>query len=267
MASLATVTTQPVKSEKVFWNAFSKCPVALVHTHFDQLRSPSPAACLRLERPLSPYCVANDTDEWRKSYNPLECCTLTLYSDFSSGGTGRVHTARLEVTTAIGITHSKDVIVKSAVDPSLRKRIRREYTVYQHLWEHKVDRIPMVYGLFEDIDDMVTFLVIEKFPMSFRDREPAESAGEGMLLSVTQAERSYCLKIVRDMHKAGVAHLDLRAENIMVGYDGLPVIIDFEGSCIGPEGWVIDKEIEFLQDLLDGKAKGQFPVYLNLGEE
>ncbi|TFK67767.1 hypothetical protein BDN72DRAFT_898673 [Pluteus cervinus] len=229
-----TQPVKPVKGEKVFWNAFAKCPVALVHLHFDELRSPSPSACLQLGGSLSPYGVARGTKKWRNSYDPLECCTLTLDSDLSSGGTGRVHTARLEVMTAVGITHSRDVIVKSAVDPYRRQRIRREY---------------------------------KKFPMSFRGREPADSTNKGMVLNVTPAERSSCLNTIRDIHQAGIAHLDLRAENIMVGHDGLPVIIDFEGSSVGAEEWVMDKEIEFLQELLDGKIKGQFPIQLNPNKE
>ncbi|TFK71949.1 hypothetical protein BDN72DRAFT_876800 [Pluteus cervinus] len=267
MASLARIINEPVKNEKVFWSAFAKCSIALIHLNFDELRSPSPAACLRQGCPISPYSIRSSPTKWRKSYNSLECCTLTLDSDLWRGGTGRIHTARLEFRTAGGVTHSKDVIVKSAVDPYLRKRIRREYDIYQHLWEHRVDRIPIIYGLFEDIDDLVTLLVIEKFQMSFRDREPADSVNDGMMLSITRAERSLCLKTVRDMHQAGVAHLDLRAENIMVGNDGLPVIIDFEGSSVGAEKWITDKEIEFLQDLLDGKTRDQFPIQLNPNKE
>ncbi|TFK67762.1 hypothetical protein BDN72DRAFT_960743 [Pluteus cervinus] len=260
MTSLTTKNIQPVKDDKIFWNVFFKCSVALVSLEFDVLRSPSPAACLRRGGPLSPYGVKSGTKAWRKSYQPFECCTLTLDSDLSSGGTGRVHTARLEVRTKDGTSRSQDVIVKSAVHPRSRKRVRREYNAYRRLWEHKVDRIPMVYGLFEDVDDLVTLLVIEKFGMSFRDREPTDLEGEGMMLSVTRTERSICLKTVRAMHKAGLAHLDLRAENIMVGHDGLPVIIDFDRSWMGPEKWVTDKEVEYFQEVLDGKTRDEFPI-------
>ncbi len=47
----------------------------------------------------------------------------------------------------------------------------------------------MVYGLFEDVDDMVTLLVIEQFAMSFRDREPSDLEANGAMLSVSRAER------------------------------------------------------------------------------
>ncbi len=54
--------------------------------------------------------------------------------------------------------------------------------------------------------------------------------------------------------------MDLRAENIMVGYDGLPVIIDFDRSWVGAEKWVTDKEIAYARELLDGKPGNGFPV-------
>ncbi|TFK67771.1 hypothetical protein BDN72DRAFT_898677 [Pluteus cervinus] len=264
---MSSLSPRTVKDEKDFWKAYTHCPIALVRFDFDILRSPSPAACLRHGGPLSPHGVEMGTTIWKTPYEPFECCTLTLDSDLTRGGTGLIHTARLELRTADGTTHSKDVVVKSAVDPYLRDRVRREYRAYHHLWEHKVDRIPMVYGLFEDVEDMVTLLVIEKFAMSFRDREPFDYEANGKLLSISQAERTLCLRTIRAMHKAGVAHMDLRAENIMVGHDGLPVIIDFDRSWVGVEKWVTDKEIRFSQELLDGNSADAFPVAIDSDEE
>ncbi|TFK71948.1 hypothetical protein BDN72DRAFT_876799 [Pluteus cervinus] len=194
MASLTPAVPPLINDDKAFWKMFAKCPLALVRFDFECLRSPCPAACLRRGGPLSPYSLGRGTKKWKKSYSLPECCTLTLDSYLAKGATGRVHTARLEIRTADGKVHSKDVIVKTAVEPHLRKRIRGEYSTYQHLWEHRVDRIPMVHGLFEDIDDMVTLLVIEKFKMSFRDREPFDLENEGLkndglMLGVTRAER------------------------------------------------------------------------------
>ncbi|TFK67764.1 hypothetical protein BDN72DRAFT_960745 [Pluteus cervinus] len=264
---MASLSPAQVKDEKTFWKAYTDCRIALVSFDLDVLRSPCPAACLRHEGPLSPHGIEMGTIIWRPSYKPLECCTITLDSNLSRGGTGLVHSARLEVRTAGGTTHSMDVVVKSAVDPHLRNRIRREYRIYRRLWEHKVERIPIVYGLFEDIHNMVTLLVLEKFAMTFRDREPFDLEGKGMMLSVSRAERALCLKTVRAMHKAGVAHLDLRAENIMVGHDGLPVIIDFDSSWEGAQKSVTDKEIGYLQEVLDGKVQDGFPIQLDSDEE
>ncbi|TFK67766.1 hypothetical protein BDN72DRAFT_960747 [Pluteus cervinus] len=267
MARLPKTTISLAKDEKIFWIAFSKCSIALVYMNFDSLGSSIPAACLRHGGPLSRYGVESGTSTWQESYEPLECCSLMVDSDLTRGGTGRIHSAKLEIKMADGTTLSKDVIVKTAVDRHLRKRVRREYDTYRHLWEHKVNRIPMVYGLFEDPDDMVTILVIEKFKMTFRDREPLDLEGRGMLLSVTRSERSLCLATVRAMHKAGVAHLDLRAENIMVGNDGLPVIIDFGQSLVGADKEVTDKEIGYFQEVLDGKVRDGFPFEFDSDED
>ncbi|TFK58162.1 hypothetical protein BDN72DRAFT_851827 [Pluteus cervinus] len=69
------------------------------------------------------------------------------------------------------------------------------------------------------------------------------------------------------MHKSGVAHLDLRAENIMVGNDGLPVIIDFDCSWVGVQKAVADKEIAYFQEVLDGKTRDNFPIEWDSDEE
>ncbi|TFK67759.1 hypothetical protein BDN72DRAFT_842608 [Pluteus cervinus] len=245
----------PKKSSQSVWKALPSRPLGLVSVKFGPLNSPVVTACLRTGGTLSGTRVGANTKTWKKCYKIRECFSLILDSDLSFGATGRLHSAHLEVENVDGKS-SIEVVVKAAIDPSLRKRLRKEYAIYRHLWKHQVSSIPAVYGLLEDSDDMVTFLVLQKLRMSFRDREPFDTAG-GLLLCVTHEERSLCLAALRKIHEAGVLHRDLRAENILIADDGTPMIIDFDRAQFNPEPEQTKYEMGRFQEVLDGKVVGK----------
>ncbi|TFK71955.1 hypothetical protein BDN72DRAFT_957679 [Pluteus cervinus] len=251
--------TNRTKNSKrtAFLKALTPRTLALVSIKYQHFNSPVPAPCLRMGGMLSPEGVCGNVRRWKSSYEQSEQCSLTLLSDLSEGGTGRVHVARMEIVTEDGVSLTEDVVVKAAAEPSLQARVRQEYRVYRRLWEHGVQRIPLVYGLYEDIDNMVTFLVLEKLEMSFRDREPINEEGGGVLLTgVSHAERSLCLKTVRAIHQAGVIHRDLRPDNILFAPDGKPMIVDFDRARRNPTPEQMKREIEDFRRLLDGKLEG-----------
>ncbi|TFK66620.1 hypothetical protein BDN72DRAFT_961617 [Pluteus cervinus] len=245
--------------EKVLWNEINQRPVILLRFVEGDLQSSVPSCCIRQGGALSLFIAEfgrDDTQrpEWKSSYQRREYFNLTLTSTYGHiGGTGKVFKAQLEVTLANGRKLLQDVVAKVAVHEESRKRIRHEYKVYQHLWQHNVKRIPKVYGLFQDYDDLVDVLVLERAKFSFRQREPWRLETGNLLKELAPSDKNACIAIVTAMHKAGVVHHDLRAENLVIAQDGKPMVIDFDRASLDPSD--IDKanEMEDFQCFMDGK--------------
>ena len=83
----------------------------------------------------------------------------------------------------------RKVVAKVAYMRFAQERIRTEYQIYQRLWNHKVKRIPEIYGLFEDADNLATILVMERAAYTFRQREPFTKENDGLLREVQSSER------------------------------------------------------------------------------
>ena len=97
-----------------------------------------------------------------------------------------------------------------------------------------------------------------------------EAKDEGRIFSVTAAERfvtfpvvppfvdaqhrSLCFRTFREIHRAGVVHRDIRCDNIAVGVDGLPVVIDFDHSRRDATEEQKREELIKLGMVLDGKG-------------
>lgn len=119
------------------------------------------------------------------------------------------------------------LIVKEAMGAAVvrafrRWMIRREYRVYQRL--EGVDGVPRCFGLHED-----------RLLLEFIGGDPLRlSAGE-----LEDRDRFFAalLQILQAIHRAGVAHSDMkRKDNILVTPDGLPCLIDFGSAVLRREG-------------------------------
>ncbi|TFK58178.1 hypothetical protein BDN72DRAFT_884279 [Pluteus cervinus] len=174
---------------KILWVELGKRHIALVQMCEGHLQSSVPAFCVRKGGALSSYGLGHVPRAQKKAYKPSEYLTLTLDSTCGSGATATVHTAQLQIVLSDGRKLTQGVVVKVATSEDTKKRIRHEYKVYKHLWAHRVKRIPQVYGLFEDSDQLATFLVLERVCFSFRDREPAAINAVGYLQEVTSEEK------------------------------------------------------------------------------
>lgn len=53
-----------------------------------------------------------------------------------------------------------DVVVKLAILPFQRTKMRHEYSIYRHLAPFHIKGIPQVHGLFEDVEDSAMALVM-----------------------------------------------------------------------------------------------------------
>lgn len=114
------------------------------------------------------------------------------------------------------------LIVKEAMGSALvrsfrRWMIRREYEVYRRL--EGIPGVPRCFGMFED---RLLLEFIEGHPLRL-------SAGE---LENHERFFSALLEILQAIHRAGVAHSDMkRKDNILVTPAGMPYLIDF-GSAV-----------------------------------
>ncbi|TFK66618.1 hypothetical protein BDN72DRAFT_880180 [Pluteus cervinus] len=246
---------------KVLWNEILKRPLLLLRFSGGGLHSSVPACCLRAGGALSPY--VQDTTDYtsttlRESYQASECFHLTLDWENSNGRTGQVFTGNLQLTLPNGRKLSRNVVAKIAYDEEAQDLVRHEYQVYRRLWSHGVRRIPEIYGLFEDVDNLATLLVMERAAYTFRQREPMTKENKGLLQEVQISERSTCMSIVKEIHDAGVVHRDIRAENLVVAQDGRPMVIDFDNALQDAPDHCKALEIESVEDLLSGKIFFRF---------
>jgi len=100
---------------------------------------------------------------------------------------------------------------------------RRELRAYRVLAGH-----PAVPRLLGSIDGLA-------FAVEYR---PGEQVSDALRRGVAPGFLGELRAAVEEMHRAGVAHLDLRhRSNVLVGRDGKPVLIDFASAvCFRPGG-------------------------------
>ena len=162
------------------------------------LNSPSPAAFLRQGRGIAPGIPCSDTHllkskmELRaQEYHAHEYFELLLAPDFSSGATGQVHRATIRLTLADGRLISSSAIVKVAFHDLQRERLRHEYVVYKHLADKGVKSVASIFGLFEDVDDGLSALIMSDAGISLYERELKRNPGKVSIeqVSITREER------------------------------------------------------------------------------
>ncbi|TFK59290.1 hypothetical protein BDN72DRAFT_966105 [Pluteus cervinus] len=236
------------------WKAIDR-PCALINLRYPPFDSPSPATCLKIGQSLSTQVVDTVSYNWKTQFDHAECCSITLDSVFSEGTAGLIHKGVLEVITG-DQTLRQEVLIKVATLPQPRKRLVREFTMYQRLWTHKVEGIPEIYGLFEDYDNLATLLVMERAGVSLRHRQTVYVEEEAVG-GVTPREIADCVAIVENIHRAGILHRDLRVDNIVFAPDGKPRIIDFDRARFSTSEEDQKWEIDCLKSYLSGTADFQ----------
>lgn len=119
------------------------------------------------------------------------------------------------------------IVIKQAHETALhglltRRSLRHEHAVYERL--EGIAGIPRCYGLIDG-----RYLALEYIDgCSFRHYDLAPERRDGFF--------DRLLETLRSMHRAGVAHGDLkRKDNLLVGPDERPYVIDFGIACLRAE--------------------------------
>jgi hypothetical protein len=97
---------------------------------------------------------------------------LDVASEIAAGATGVVHNATLQVLTASDGVRSLEVVVKFAFKKRQQRKLRHEFSIYEHLESPKIDGIPVVFGLFEDTESATLALVMTHVGICLLDRGP-----------------------------------------------------------------------------------------------
>jgi predicted Ser/Thr protein kinase len=65
-------------------------------------------------------------------------------------------------------------------------------------------------------------------------------------------------RAMTSIHRAGIRHLDLRPNNLLINEKGETFIIDFDRAQLNPRPQAISRELVCLKHFLDGKRDKNF---------
>ncbi|KAG6883592.1 hypothetical protein C0993_005273 [Termitomyces sp. T159_Od127] len=191
----------------------SERSLALVELRFGQYNSSAPAAFIR-----------SGTMK-KKTYNSDEYLSLVLTSKLGYGATGAVYDARLEVLVD-GCPRRARVVVKLGFKGKEIKSMRYEYSIYQQLSSHDVvEGIPYIFGLYEDVESDTVALVMSYVGNCLWQLRPDKTKG---YVRVSEVVEETYIKILKNIHQAGIRHGDIGEQNLMLTDDGRITIIDFD---------------------------------------
>ncbi|KAF7309352.1 Protein kinase domain-containing protein [Mycena indigotica] len=230
----------------------SQRDMMLLHLQYDIYYSPAPASFFRTTQ-----CLVHKSNrqpaystQIKRSYQPYETFDIVLTSRIGSGATGTVHGATARMTTKDGQRLTEEnLIVKMAFKERPQRRMRHEYEVYKHLAEHGVTGVPRIYGLFEDLEGGAIALVMSNCGQDLWRLRPDKSKAR---TAVTPAQSNRFTEILENVHRAGVRHHDIRAENLMIDSAGEAFIVDFDRARLNPSEGKKKWEMDILQMLMEG---------------
>jgi len=161
--------------------------------------------------------LQSPADKW--NFRPDEYMILILTSDIAQGATGIIHGATLQVQISDSTYLTGDVVIKLALCIEQKACLRNEYSIYQHLASKHVNGLPTVLGIFDDLEEGPSILIMTHAGTCLHRGQ-----------AVSSSTRAALLTILQDIHKAGVLHCDLRPQNLLVDKFGKATIIDFDQS-------------------------------------
>ncbi|GLB43189.1 hypothetical protein LshimejAT787_1300900 [Lyophyllum shimeji] len=220
--------------------------LALLEIRYGVYNSPAPASFVRSKT------------KKRKSYGPDEYFSLVLTSEIASGATGIAHEAQLKVLVG-GSTRSLGVVVKLSFKLEQLERLRHEVSIYEHLAARGVrEGIPFVFGLFEDTETDTLALVMSHVGECLWTLWPDPCAYKD---KVSESAKASYLRVLGEIHRAGVRHRDIRPENLMLVDEDQVAIIDFDQAELNPTEGAKRREMRHITYLLDGIyfPPGEFP--------
>ncbi|KAK0447980.1 hypothetical protein EV421DRAFT_1900644 [Armillaria borealis] len=198
----------------------------------------------------------------QRSYRYDDCVTLLIGKKLGEGSIGQVYEAQVLVDMPSGnvARYPEKVIVKLALSPEQKERIRHEYAIYRRLLYGPVPvsagDIPTAFGFFEDIESDTGALILSYNGQTLAHRSDPPASG----ITVSLEERATLLRILESIHAAGVAHGDIRTWNMVADGKGSLSIIDFDRAKFRGHGAQMRAEHQRLEDLLDGEPIDGFSV-------
>ncbi|KAG6876259.1 hypothetical protein C0992_000294 [Termitomyces sp. T32_za158] len=221
-----------------------KRSLALVELRFGQYNSSAPAAFIR------------SGTKKKKTYKSDEYLSLVLTSKLEYGAIGVVYDARLEVL-ADGCTRKARVVVKIGSKEKEIKSMRYEHSIYQQLSSHNVmEGIPYIFGLYEDVEANTVALVMSYAGNCLWQLRPDKTKG---YVRVPKAVEEAYIRILNNIHKAGICHGDIGEQNLMLSDDGRATIIDFDRAEKHPNQDQKDAEVQELMALFRVKSPAPRP--------
>ncbi|KAF8651018.1 hypothetical protein AX16_004952 [Volvariella volvacea WC 439] len=223
------------------------------HDHYH--RSPHPASYLRREIIHSKgYVVVTNfvQPNPKNTYPSSDYMTLAVDDYIGWGASGTVYKATLSVKSGDDSTHVlREVAVKFVTKDLAKWKLEREYWIYGRLEAANVMGVPTTFGLFQDLEENWMALVMSYTGITLGTRHMSLRAGERL---VSQTQREAFLRILEDIHNAGIRHRDLRWGNMTIDDDGQPHIIDFNASHLdaAKQPDEVEQEVEKMKRLLDG---------------
>ncbi|KAJ7173331.1 hypothetical protein C8R46DRAFT_113398 [Mycena filopes] len=251
--SAASTHKEPENTHEVLVREMSARSFALLQFQYKCYNSPAPASLLRI-RPCIAYATEPSSafrpPKLKKAYAIHECISLTVVSEINTGATSIVHGAILKLELKNGKTLSMDVVVKIAILPFQREKMKHEYAMYLHLGPSNIKGLPEVYGLFDDVQGTATVMVMSACGQSLWKLWISDKWSTG----ISPAQRSQFISTLEQIHHAGVRHRDLRPSNLMFTDSGEPIIIDFDCAKLDQSGKPDKKaaEMELFVALFDG---------------
>ncbi|KIM42842.1 hypothetical protein M413DRAFT_26824 [Hebeloma cylindrosporum] len=243
--------------------ALGRKTLGLVSLRYGPYCSPTPASFIRIGSSCAPSLQPKPprVQKLKAKYQTHEYFTLMLGPPLGDGATGIVHPAALEIQVKddrgmISTLKRNDLVVKLAFEEEQKTRMQHEFTVYAHLAKKNVTGVPIVHGLFNDPDSGTLALLMDNVGQNLREREE-ERTGEKFpkQVSTTKEERRAFVAVMKSIHKAGIKHMDIRADNLVIHpATGKVAIIDFDRAKFPAENMgFYDVEMECLKDLLHGR--------------
>ncbi|KAJ7664002.1 hypothetical protein DFH06DRAFT_1471111 [Mycena polygramma] len=243
-----TENTPSSSIERLFAEA-SPRNLLLVRLVYGIYNSVTPASFARSGPSLFPNIRRRPPRRTKASYGPTEYGTLTLGPELSSGATGVIHEAVIEVQTKDEQLLTGNVVVKLALCLDQQERLQHEFSVYERLAAAKVAGVPKILGVFEDIEGTATIMVMNHCGRSLAQTHLLEDKTN---VHVSAAEKAAFLAVLDDIHKAGVRHRDMRPPNLLLNDDGEAAIIDFDQAELDPPEIGLKRELFRLTQLLEG---------------
>ncbi|KAF8885248.1 hypothetical protein CPB84DRAFT_1850447 [Gymnopilus junonius] len=235
------------------YDEIARRDLMLVTLDYGAFCSPSPSSFLR----IGPSCVPGHAVPKRypkqTRFNVHEYVSLVLKEPLGEGAVGIVHPAAVTLTLKSGQVVKRDMVIKFAFSKEQEKKMFHEFRIYGDLsFKKGLEGIVTVHGVFRDPESGSVGMLMNEGGQSLRQRE-IERGGDGRQVTGSPEEREAFRRILKGLHEAGIRHHDIRSDNLLINSRNQVYIIDFDCADYEVNSENTEREMECLDDLLEGQ--------------